>query len=828
MRVSVALLFIFANVLAYAISPFDGIRTLAERGLSLVKNSSDNPDALPILQEAFIRGYDWVESPDEMEIMGEVVANIINLRHELNGEDMKTLFLDFSVKSAVETVNRDKYTYELIPNVYPLVEIPINISSLSITDNLRNAISKMTLGEMAECERILLALYNHTWLENKDVDYRYMVANKLILFYLRMGLLNNAYKLIRQNKIEMDKNDIVYKDYVEMLVYKGFVLRLQGSESLGLCNLDVAENLCYKLNYTPNEILSDYSKVMNSQPITHSQNGAVADFIRGNEHNFCFLTEAEREQRWNLISTNWEALKSLLIADHDVVVDFDAVLNAFQYEKQLMLRSNIMVMNAIRQYNDENLISKLDTLRHIKLQMASSFGRDWDSLNASHQRVQKDLLQNANIKSAVGNLYHFNTEKDIKRVLRANETFIDFGIISNDNGPRYYALVISPEIDTKLIKLCPVAELDRFVDECQSECASKTASKLYDTNFLYDNIWKPIAENSNIGQSVYYCPVGTLNAIMLDAISFDNHYLGEEIAFHLLSSWESIHNVRESETYVPTNIATFCDIDYAGNREAIILDAQKYGVCRPLKRHFFDKDEDPRNFRTAFSNSNSIQPLSSIENYKWLDKLVETNGANIYWYSGVTASEGAFKNLQNGFDGALNIATHAFCFSKDVKVLGQPYLMRQSLNLENTDNFTGVPLPMFRCGLLLSGSERVWCGRNIIDGIDDGILNGEEISSLDLSGIKLIILMACSTGDGDIDEREGIYGLRRAFKAAGCGSMVTTAWNVDKEAAGVYMKVFYTALMNGEGVSISHRKAQLELIKRYELPYYWSVFQLVD
>ncbi len=826
MKFTFVFLLLCVNILTYA-SPFDTIRPMAEKGLSLVE-LNDKQTALDILQESFIRGYDWLESPEEIEIMGNVVAYVISLRHELKGEDMQTLMLDFMLRSAIETVNREEYTYELMPNVYPAMEVPVNITSGSVNENLKNAISMMVSGEMAECERLLLALYNHTWSEGKDSGYRHTVANKLILFYLRLGLLDNAYKLIRQNKIDMDKHGIVDKAYIETLAYKGFVLRSKGSEILGTCNIEVAENLCHKLNYPPDEIMADYSKVMNSQLPSHSQNNAVAEFIRENDHNFCFLTESEREQRWNVISTYWESLKSSLIAGHDAVVDFDAVLNAFQYEKQLMLRSTVKVRDAIRQYDDEKLINQLDTLRHIKLQMASSFGRDWNSLNASYQRVQKDLLHQANIKSAVETLYHFYEEKDIKRELRANETFIDFGIISDDKGSRYYALVISPEINTKLVKLCTVDELDRFVSECQSENTSKTVSNLYDVNFLYENIWKPIAENTNIGERVYYCPAGTINALMLDAISHDNHYLGEEIAFHILSSWESMRDLRKSETYIPDKIATFCDIDYVGNREALILDAQKYGASRPLRKHFFDRDETPGNFRSAFSNSNSIQPISSIENYKWLDKLAETNGVDIFWYSGAKASEYAFKNFQNWFKGTLNIATHAFCFPKDVEVLGQPYLMRHSLNTENTDGIKGVPLPMFRCGLLLSGSERVWCGRNIIDDIDDGILNGEEISSLDLSGIELVTLMACSTGNGDIDEREGVFGLRRALKMAGCGSMVTTAWNVDKEVAGVYMKVFYTALMNGDGISVSHRKAQLELIKRYEYPYYWSVFQLVD
>ena len=94
--------------------------------------------------------------------------------------------------------------------------------------------------------------------------------------------------------------------------------------------------------------------------------------------------------------------------------------------------------------------------------------------------------------------------------------------------------------------------------------------------------------------------------------------------------------------------------------------------------------------------------------------------------------------------------------------------------------------------------------------------------------MNLLTLMACSTGAGEVDEYEGIIGIRRAFKMAGCGSLVSTAWNLDKEGAMAYLKIFYTNLIKGEGISNSHRKAQLELIKRYDDPYYWALFQLID
>ncbi len=137
-------------------------------------------------------------------------------------------------------------------------------------------------------------------------------------------------------------------------------------------------------------------------------------------------------------------------------------------------------------------------------------------------------------------------------------------------------------------------------------------------------------------------------------------------------------------------------------------------------------------------------------------------------------------------------------------------------------------LPLFRTGIMLSGAERAWCQRNVISGIEDGVVNGEELASLDFSGVDLLTLIACDTGNGDIDPDEGILGLRRALKLAGCKTIITTAWNLDKEAGDAYLKEFYANLLQGRGISAAHRNAQFELIKRFDIPYYWGVFQLID
>jgi CHAT domain-containing protein len=72
--------------------------------------------------------------------------------------------------------------------------------------------------------------------------------------------------------------------------------------------------------------------------------------------------------------------------------------------------------------------------------------------------------------------------------------------------------------------------------------------------------------------------------------------------------------------------------------------------------------------------------------------------------------------------------------------------------------------PLLMSGLALAGANLREQAR---PGQDDGILTGEEIASLDFTGTEWVVLSACDTGAGKVQNGEGILGLRRAFETAG-------------------------------------------------------------
>ena len=131
-------------------------------------------------------------------------------------------------------------------------------------------------------------------------------------------------------------------------------------------------------------------------------------------------------------------------------------------------------------------------------------------------------------------------------------------------------------------------------------------------------------------------------------------------------------------------------------------------------------------------------------------------------------------------------------------------------------------------GLLFAGANRAWKNTNVIPGIEDGILTADEISQIDLRGTEVVVLSACTTGLGEYNSPEGVFGLQRAFKLAGVKSIVMSLWEVSDEATSRLMQVFYENLTRGVEIHTAFRKAQQELKKQKDDPFEWAGFVLLD
>ena len=150
----------------------------------------------------------------------------------------------------------------------------------------------------------------------------------------------------------------------------------------------------------------------------------------------------------------------------------------------------------------------------------------------------------------------------------------------------------------------------------------------------------------------------------------------------------------------------------------------------------------------------------------------------------------------------------------------------------NTEKNFNLKSPLYRSGLLLSGAGNTHNYKeditlNAQQGNEDGVLTAFEAMNLNIENTDLVVLSACETGLGEIQNGEGVYGLQRAFIVAGAKSLIISLWQVNDEVTQELMIDFYRNWLNGH----SKRKAFIEtqrLIKsKYPSPYYWGAFVFV-
>jgi CHAT domain-containing protein len=111
----------------------------------------------------------------------------------------------------------------------------------------------------------------------------------------------------------------------------------------------------------------------------------------------------------------------------------------------------------------------------------------------------------------------------------------------------------------------------------------------------------------------------------------------------------------------------------------------------------------------------------------------------------------------------------------------------------------------------------------------DGNLEAQEIlADVDLTGVNLVVVSACSTAAGKPSAGDEIVGLTRALLYAGTPAVLSTLWEISDVASTTLMDAFYERLVSGRPVADALREAQLSMLRdgMFEAPKLWAAFTL--
>jgi tetratricopeptide (TPR) repeat protein len=338
--------------------------------------------------------------------------------------------------------------------------------------------------------------------------------------------------------------------------------------------------------------------------------------------------------------------------------------------------------------------------------------------------------------------------------------------------PRYLAFsMIQGQLESiRLNDLGSANSIDLAVDKLRMnfQDGRMDLQQLSSSNNLYRKLLAPIFKlyPSNSWQSLVIAPDGNLHLFPFHSLPIDrsgekllvDRYLIEYLSTgrDLLRRNNSATNKRASQPVI------FADPDY--DLDNVVEDTASDSKLSSLGEKFYRLDAT-REFARSLADKLEIAPRVDLE--------ATANGVG-----------------ESRSPRILTIATHGFAL-KPVLGWQEDRVNQDRLYDRNLDD------PMQRSGLAFTGANRWRKGLDLPPEVGQGILFARDVSQLNLWSTELVVLVACSSGVGDIEIGEGVSGLRRAFTVAGCKKLIASLWDVPLQASILLMDKFFAEYLDG-------------------------------
>jgi CHAT domain-containing protein len=424
-------------------------------------------------------------------------------------------------------------------------------------------------------------------------------------------------------------------------------------------------------------------------------------------------------------------------------------------------------------------------------------------------------------------------------MLPRNATLIDYfrydymDAETEERTPMYAAVVLRKGRPARLFDLGEASPIDEHVDDYRQHMAdvdyeggkpSAVDVARYEeiSASLYESIWRPIAETVGDAEMIIVAPDGALNMLAFGALEGESgDYLIESAMFHYLTSSRDL--VRLNERFsAGTGLLAMGDPEYEPpeGRPAPPESSQDQ---EPVQVAWAAPAQASRGMYPTCDLFMNQRPAPLPGTRKEIETAADswrkhsTEPAAVYL--GKDASEAHFKHEAPG-KRVIYLAAHGY-------LLGSSCASEASHRFGMEERYFARANPLLLSGLYLAGADETLDGK-LEPGGEDGILTAYEVSGLDLRKSRLVILSACNTALGRIEEGEGTYGLRRAFQMAGARTVVSTLWPIPDEATSEMMGALY--MSEDEPVAKALHRVQMDRLKALRArgesdhPYSWAAF----
>ena len=524
-----------------------------------------------------------------------------------------------------------------------------------------------------------------------------------------------------------------------------------------------------------------------------------------------YMSSTEREGLWNPLSSLFTMMTPYALEAKQTQTAFTKnCYDALVMSKSFLLESERSMYDVIKRMGTSEDMHNYTTLASMKNQVKAwekDYNANADSILSVSRKISRleNLLTNRCKEYSDGTDFMDVDYDAVKHALGQNEVLIDFtDYISQTQGRKYAAYIINKVQDYPLLKaLFAERQIDSLgivrPDMYYSEDYSEDVLKL---------LWVPLKENVSECTTIYYVPSQLLFQISLESLPLpDGSLLGSHYHFVRLSSARELVKMKSNAIGCKDDTAVlYGGLQYDVETTAMAEESKKYDLSNLLAI----RGEIARGDSIFHDLQGTKEEIFKIEN------ILKDNKWQVTPYMGKNGTEESFLDMNGKSPRLLHLATHGFYYTPN--------------KAEDVDYLKGYTDAMSLSGLVMSGGNAAWLGKQLPKGVLGGILTANDIARLDLSNTDMVVLSACQTGQGKATS-EGLYGLQRAFKKAGVGTIVMSLWSVSDKTTSEFMIAFYECLVNPHN-AWNKRKAFEEakqiIRKKHPDPYYWAAFVMLD
>lgn len=522
-----------------------------------------------------------------------------------------------------------------------------------------------------------------------------------------------------------------------------------------------------------------------------------------------YATPTQREQFWMEMQNTLSGMAAFAIkCGNDNSELTETCYNALLFAKALLLETEKSVVEIIRNEGNEDDIARYRNLLSINnrlLTLKNNYEynkHEIDSLTIRQRELERQLSNTCQSYNKYNKYLDINYTK-VRDCLKDNEILIDFSSHQTEDSIRQYvAYIFDKNSKYPILKKCfEQQQVDSLLNGMQN-------FTLYNYKQLHDMainlIWKPIEANIPKSSTVYYVPSGIMHSIALEALPLSNEKtLGQEYKFVRLTSARELLRERSAEN----------------NKTAVLYGGLQYDVS-PEKMAEESKRYTPSDLawvmRSEYGNKGFEDLRNTKNEIERIERTLTSSGYTVTPYMGTKGNAESFVALSGKAPSIVHIATHGFYYTPE--------------EAKDKDYLSGYTDAMSLSGLVFAGGNAAWLRGKEANGVLGGILTARDIANLDLKGVDMIVLSACKTAQGKVTS-DGIFGLQRAFKKAGVGTIVMSLWNVSDKTTSEFMGTFYERLTdhaNAWDKRKAFEEAKEIIRKKHPDPFHWAAFVMLD